>query len=414
MVFAAAAFYLPLKFAFSDAKKGDKRLKRFKKPFSMALAVLMIISLYVSRWPLLPDKLSEAVSYYSYISEPFHQGALWLRGNYPENTTIVVTEKPGLFFGMASGKYAIMETNPTIERTPLAEATLNLAYELESPITLFQVFEASMPYELDRYNVLVHGVWKRASFLYSEENTVCYTVNGKQLTVKLSDLPRKISWINKDEKKILQVQYVCEGDFILLENIEMADNMLPVKVNWTFTPISGKITNLLIHLSIHFDLNLLFNVTYVPGVFDWGNPWDKPTAHGVNYSWVLTGFNTEIMPGDSIAVYAPANRTFFAIKFLDIPDYANIGALAHKQIDGLRLYYEFMNVTNPVSFAYLVVNLSEESVSHMKLNLEGFQELFELKSKITVKARDYITYMHEYQIRFLVYDKEKFREELLN
>lgn len=413
MVFAAAAFYVVLKGAVSGVSVGDKRLKFFLKLFSAMLVILMIGSLYVSRIPALPDKISEAVSYYSYLSAPFYQGALWLRGAYPGNATVVTTEKPGLLFGMASNKYAIMETDPTIERSTLAETVLNLAYELENPVTLYRAFEVPMPYELDQYNVLIHGVWKRASFLYADENMVSYTANNKNFTIRLSDLPRKISW-DGDDNRTLRIQYISEDHFILCENVEMMEGKLPVKVNWTFTPLSHEFTNLLIHLSIHFDLNLLFNLTYVPGVFNWGNPWDKPTSHDLNYTWVLTGFDTQAMPGDSIAIYDPTNRIFFAIKFLDVPYYANIGALASKQIDALRLFYKFKNLAKPLSFTYLIVNLSEESVNPKKINLEDFRELFELIGDFTIQERNYISFMYDYNIRFLVFSRDQFRTELLN
>lgn len=414
VVFAAGTIYLALKFVFFDISQIG-RIKWLLKLSSAFLTIVIIISLYVSRSPILTDKISEATSYYSYISPPFYDAASWLRSVYHENGTVVVTEKPGLFFGLVSGKFTIMEVNPTIERGEIAECVLNLAYEMENPVTLFRVFEAPMPYELDQYNVLIQGIWRRASFLYSEENTISYTVNGSQFTVKLAELPRRILWSQKGGRLSLCIQYLSEGRFIINESVEMSDSVLWTKVNWTFIPLTNGIDHLLIHLSIQFDLNLSFNLTYVPGVFEWGNPWNWPTSHGDNYRWVLTGFDTKTMPDRNIAVYDPKNKILFAIKFLEIPHYGNIGALDSRQIDALRLFYEFENVTCPVTFTYLTINLSEESIPNkFKLRLDKFQEVFEWRGSFTVSRRDYMTFIKEWNVHFLVFNRDKFRAELLN
>ncbi|MEM2711075.1 MAG: hypothetical protein QXY46_04280 [Candidatus Bathyarchaeia archaeon] len=412
VVFAASTIYLALKFVFFDISQ-ISRVKWLVKLSSALLTIVIIVSLYVSRSPILIDKISEATShYYSYISPPFYDAALWLRSAYPENGTVIVTEKPGLFFGLVSGKSTIMEVDPTIGRDEIAGCVLNLAYEMENPVTLFRVFEAPLPYELDQYNVLIQGIWRRASFLYSEENIVSCTVNGSQFTVKLAELPRRILWIQKGSRPSLCIQYLSEGRFIINEVVEMSDSVLWTKANWTFIPLTHDIDHLLIHLSIQFDLNLSFNLTYVPGVFEWGNPWNWPTSHGDNYRWVLTGFDTKTMPNRNIAVYDPKNKVLFAIKFLDVPNYGNIGALDSRQIDALRLFYEYENVTCPVTFTYLTINLSEESIT--KLRLDEFQEIFDWRGSFTVSCRDYTTFTKERNIHFLVFNRDNFRSELLN
>jgi hypothetical protein len=341
-----------------------------------------------------------------------YQAASWLKNVYPYKSTIVVTEKPGIFFGLISNKDAVMETNPVVERNALAETVLNLAYEMENPVTLFRVHEERMPYELDQYNVLENNVWRRASFLYDEENSVSYIENGENYAVKFSDLNRKINWIEENGKKKLQIQYFQEEKFVLTENVEMKNGKLPVNVKWMFKPLSENITKLQVHLSIHLDLNFYFEKAYVPGVLSWENPLDKPSYRDEHEKWVLTFFVPENLTGKTIAVYDSANRTFYAIKFAEFPCLGSLGALANRQIDALRLRYDFESLNKTVSFSYEIINLSEESFQG--LDLGNFEHLFRLESSFEIQYRDYLTYIEKFGIRFLVFNKEDFRSQLLN
>jgi hypothetical protein len=90
----------------------------------------------------------------------------------------------------------------------------------------------------------------------------------------------------------------------------------------------------------------------------------------------------------------------------------SIGVLASRQIDALRLRYDFESVNRTVSFAYSVLNLSEESFQ--SLSLSDFKELFDLKENFKVQFRDYLTCSEEYGIEFLVFEAKRFRSELLN
>jgi hypothetical protein len=410
VVFAAATIYLLAKFAaHHNMSLSRKNLKFYLKAvFTLSIIVLLL----ASRFPILTGKISEAVTYYSYTDLPGYQASLWLKNHYPSKSTVIVTEKPGLFFGLFSGKFTIMETNPIVERAAIAETVLNLAYEMENPITLFRVYEAGMPYELDQYNVLVHNVWKRTSFLYDEETSLSYFENGRKISANLSCLERKIIWTSENGCKKLQIEYSLSDKFKLTENVEMKSDHLPVTVNWTFTPLNSEIKDLHVNISIHFDLSLLFEKAYVPGVLDWESPWNKPSFTEENGRWALVYFHPKNLTENYIAVYDQVNRTFYAVKFADLPSMGSIGVLASRQIDALRLRYDFESVNRTVSFAYSVLNLSEESFQ--SLSLSDFKELFDLKENFKVQFRDYLTYSEEYGIEFLVFEAKRFRRELLN
>jgi len=414
VVFATATICLLVKFAtHHNMSLGRKNLKFYLKAvFTLSIVVLLL----ASRFPILTGKISEATAYYSYMDLPGYQASLWLKNHYPSESTVIVTERPGLFFGLFSGKSALIAPNSVIKGSAMTEnvavTVLNLAYEMENPITLLRISEARIPYELDQYSVLVHNIWERASFLHYEESSLSYTKNGKRFFMRLSDLSRKICWNEGDSCKKLQVKYLLENEFALVEDIQMKNDRLPVNVKWEFVPLNKSVTNLQIHLSIHFGLNFYFDKAYVPGILEWENPWDAPSFREEYGKWVITDFSTKNWTRNYIGIYDSANKTLFAVKFADLPSFGIIGALATRQIDALRLRYDFEILDQAVSFGYSLLIFSEESLGF--LNLNNFEKLFDLENKLKVQYRDYLTYVKEFKIRFLIFRKENFQSQLLN
>ena len=86
-----------------------------------------------------------------------------LRSNYPENSTVVVTEIPGFWFQEFSGKNVIAQTDPTVQRNEIAESVLSLSYEIEHPQTLIRAYEAKGDIADETY-VSIDQVWNRISY----------------------------------------------------------------------------------------------------------------------------------------------------------------------------------------------------------------------------------------------------------
>ncbi|MBX5320461.1 MAG: hypothetical protein ACQXXG_00515 [Candidatus Bathyarchaeia archaeon] len=411
VAFAAVITYLIVKFAFSYIINLDWKIQ--KNQIKVILLTSSISLLFVSRFPVLTNKVYEAVDYYSYLNPQSYDAGIWLKRTYPSEANLIVAEKPGSFFEMISSKSTIIETNPLIQREAAAETVLNLAYEIEQPFTLFRVYEIRMPYELDQYNVLIHNVWKRAAFLFDEETFLSYTKDGKEFSAKIPDLERKILWTEEKGSRKLQIQYFSKNEFILIENVEAKNAKIPIYISWTFTPLCNEIKNASFHLSIHFDLYRSFERAYVPEKLNWESPWNKPSYIEGDRKWALVDFNPETLPENYVAFNDPANGVFYAFQFKDYPNWGSIGVLSTKQIDALRLRYDFGDVNDTVSLAYSIAAFSEESYH---VSLKEFSEVFnlEMRGNFAVQYRDYLTCAKEMAIQFLVFDKEKFRTEFLN
>lgn len=412
VVFAAAVTYLVVKYAASYITRVDWRIPKYRlKAIVIALAVIL---LFASRFPVLTGKVCEAVDYYSYLNPQSYNAGVWLKEVYPYEAKLVVSEKPGLFFKMISGKPTIMETSPIVQREAAAEVILTLAYEVEHPLTLFRVYEDPMPYERDQYNVLINNIWRRAAFLFDEETSVSYTRDGKPFSIKISDLSRGIFWKIENGCKKLQIQYSFENEFFLTESVEVRNNKIPISITWIFTPLRGGVKNLQFNLSIHFDLYRSFERAYIPGILDWESPWNRPSFIEGNRKWALVDFDPKNLSKNYIAVYDPLNGVFYAFKFEDYPEWGSIGVLSTNQIDALRLRYNLNNADENVSLSYSIAAFSKESFPKVDFNL--FDEIFTLKAtnNFAVQYRDYITCAREEGIKFLVFDRGKFRNEFLN
>lgn len=413
-VFAAAVTYIIVKYAISYIINLNWSISRDRLKIKAVVLVFLSLLLFASRFPVLMGKICEAVDYYSYLNPQGYNSALWLGKVFPSDANVVVSEKPGLFFGMFSGKSVTMEVNPIIEREADAEVILNLAYEVEHPLTLFRVYEAPMPYELDQYNVLIHGVWRRAAFLFDEETSICYSKDGKASSVSISKLERRIFWSEENGSTKLNILYLMKNEFAITESVAATNGKIPLHVNWTFTPLRSGLAFLHFNLSIHFDLFRSFERAYVPGILNWETPWNKPSYIEGNRKWALVDFRPENLPKGYVAVYDPLNGIFYALKFETIPVWGSLGVLSTNQIDALRLKYCLGNASQKLSISYSVAVFSEESFPEVNVNL--FDKIFttNIPDTITVTYRDYRTCAEKKGVQFVVFDKEKFRKELLN
>ncbi|MEM0385808.1 MAG: hypothetical protein QXH64_05065, partial [Nitrososphaeria archaeon] len=410
VVFAASVICLLVRFAFFVIRKSSKIINSCLK----VIPVFILIGvLFASRFPFLPDKISEAVDYYSYMDARGYAASLWLKNNYLHESAVVTTEKPGIFFGLMSNKRVFMETNPVVERAALAETILNLAYELEHPLILYRIYEVSMPYELEQFNILIHNLWKRVLFLYSEDSLLSFTLDGKRYSRLLADLDRRIFWGDYNGRKILCIQYHVNDDFYLLQTVEMSDYSFPVKITWRSVYSSGQVSNLSILLSLHFDLHFIFNCTYAPGIFHWENPLSKASSFMIEgRNWTTFDFSPADLSDDYVVFYDSVNCVYCAIKFNEPPALGSIGVLSTGQVDALRLTYNSSKVTDGLTFSYVVLVFSEESFH--EVNLDNFKDFFDAKSEFHVKFRDYLTFIIENDVKFIIFESDKFRMELLN
>jgi asparagine N-glycosylation enzyme membrane subunit Stt3 len=386
--------------------------KNWVKIVTVSIIVLLSVML-VYRSDIVYGKIMEASVFYSTTDLKAYDAGVWLRSNYPENSTVVVTEVPGFWFQEFSGKSVIAQTDPTVQRNEIAESVLSLSYEIEHPNTLIRAYEAKGDIAEETY-VSIDQVWSRVSFISGTGDLLTYTLNGTDYELKLSSLNKQIIFDEQSMPK--KIEYIYSNDFVALTKTVVVENTsYPLKISWMLTPIKSEILNASLYLSTFFDLKYHFDKAQIPGLLDWINPWDAPSPIMTSdRTWAVASFANANLKDNYVGVYDGSDNLAFAFKFNDLPEWGNIGVLANRQIDAVRFQYQFndLNVNQTASRSYQVLTISKNSFP--TLTPDALQGLFNFKpAEFTVTSRSFSDYIKENQIGFIVYDRNKLDTQMI-
>jgi hypothetical protein len=349
----------------------------------------------------------EASVYYSTSDMKAYDAGVWLKQNYPNDATVVVTEIPGFWFSTFSGKNIIAQTDPVVQRNEIAESVLSLSYEIQDPQTLVRAYEAKGDITDENY-VSMDQVWYRVAYSSAAGDFLSFTQNGSNFKFVLSDLNREISFDNQNYPK--KIAFTYSNEYVALTQATLVQNdSYPINVSWGVSPLKSDISNVTLYISTFFDLQFNFTKAEIPQLMDWVNPWDVPskTTHGND--WAVVSFSNSSLKDNYIGLYDGTKDVALAFKFNDLPDLGNIGALANRQIDAVRFQYQFnqINANQTVTRQYQVLTFSKNSFPTMQ-QPNQLESLFNFKpSEFTVSSRDYRDYIAENNIGFIVYDKNQ-------
>ena len=394
--------------------KHEKNWKKFRLRAVTVFVVALVLLLFVFRFGTVYGKIMEGSVYYSTSDVKAYDAGVWLKNNFPDETTVVVTEIPGYWFSLFSGKDVIAETDPIIERNVIAASVLELAYELEHPVTLVRAYEAKGDISDENY-VSINHIWNRVSYSAADGNFfISYSANGVENRTKLADLNRETVFEDQSSPKKLTIHYFND-EVNITQTILVQNDTYPINVTWTLSPAESKISNVALYVSTFFDLQFSFEEAYIPGVLDWENPWSNPSyANGTD--WAVVNFSRSTLTGNYLGFYDAVKEVVFALNFQELPDWGNVGVLASRQIDAVRFQYNFdeINVNQTASFSYQILTFSKNSFPEMS-NLRDLKSLFDFKpaTAFDLKSRDYHDYLKEYSIGFLVYDKNQLDTKII-
>jgi hypothetical protein len=411
-IFAAVTFSFIIDLFFASYRKIKTGRKGLMKIVSVSI-VLGVLLMLVLHSQVLGGRINESFYYYSTSDINGYSAAVWLKENFPDAANVTVTEKPGSWFGLYSGKPVIAATNPIIDRNVVAESVLDLSYEIEHPLTLVRAYTAKGNISDENY-ISISNVWRRVSYLSNAGNFLNFSENGIARNFTLSDLSIEIAFEEQSYPKKFVIKYFND-EIVLTESILVQNESYPINVVWTLSPLQSEIDDVALYISYFFDLYFSFEKAYIPGSLDWANPWSRP-SYAQGNEWAVVSFSHENLTENYIAAYDEKNGVAFALKFADLPDWGNVGALPSRQIDAFRFQYQFdkVNTNQTASFAYQILTFSKSSYPEMQQPSE-LKNLFNLKpSAFDVITRNYADYIKEFKIEFLVYDKDRFDSKLLS
>jgi len=398
-----SAFYL----------KHENSWKKFRLRAVTVSVVTLVFLLFVFRFGTVYGKIMEGSVYYSTSDLKAYDAGVWLSTNFPDEATVVVTEIPGYWFSLFSGKNVIAETNPIIERNVVSESVLELSYELENPLTLIRAYEAKGDISDENY-VSINHVWNRISYSSGDGNFISYRANGVDKNTALSGLNREIVFEDQSSPKKLIIHYFND-EINITQTILVQNDSYPINVAWTLSPLESEVSNTALYVSTFFDLHFSFEKAYIPGVLDWENPWDRPSNSQEN-DWAVANFSRSTLTDNYLGFYDEQNEVVFALNFNELPDWGNVGALGSRQIDAIRFQYNFdkIDISQTAFFTYQVLTFSKSSYPEMQQPSE-LKSLFEFKplTPFEVKSRDYHDFIKEKNIKFIVYDKNELDTKII-
>src|SRR3990170_4642124 len=245
--------------------------------------VVLVVSVFLFRFGVVYGKIDEASVYYSTSDIKAYDAGMWLRDNFPADATAVVTEVPGFWFRVFSGKTVIAATNPIIERNVISESVLDLSYELEHPQTLVRTYDAKGDIS-DESFVSVNDVWNRVSYSSGGGDFISYRINGVDKQTALSNFTREITLEEGTPPKLV-VSYMND-ELAVTKTISFQNDSYPINVEWTLSAVKGEVSDVVLYVSVFFDLRFSFEKAYLPGILNWENPWDKPTM-SQGHDWTI-------------------------------------------------------------------------------------------------------------------------------
>jgi len=413
-IFSAVSFGFILNQISKFKHKFGRKWKKNRILIVTYTVIFLLSSLFIFRFGVVYGKILEGSVFYSTSDVKGFDAALWLRDNYPDPTTVVVSEVPGSWFGVFSEKSVFAETDPIVERNVIAESVLELAYELEHPLTLVRAYESKGAITAETY-ISINTVWKRVAYSSGAGDFLSYKINDDERFFELHSLHREIVFEDQSDPKKIHIHYFNE-EVSLHQIILFQNNSYPINVNWTISSDANDLNEVKLYISTFFELSFSFTKAYIPNILGWENPWDNPSNSQDN-TWAVTNFTKETLTENLIGVYDETDEIVYALKFVELPDWGNVGALSSRQIDAIRFQYDFetIELNQEISLNYDVLSFSRNSYPELQ-DISELNTIFNIKlvSEHSITSRDYHSYIEENKIEFIVYDKNQLDTKLVN
>lgn len=420
-ILAAVTFVFAFDKVQSFYLKNKTKVKGFWVKVITIAVVVLVASMVLFRFGTVYGKIMEASVYYSTSDPKALEAGLWLKNNYPENTTVVVTDIPGFWFRLFSGKAIIAATNPIIQRNEISESILDLSYEIEKsfemekPLTLIRAYEAKGATSHESF-VSLNRVWHRVAFSAGDGDSVLYRENGVAKKADLATFGREFVFEDANSSvKQLSIHYF-NNDMTINQTITIDDSSYATNISWAVSPLRSEISDIALYVSVFFDLRFRFEKAYVPGVLNWENPWSHPSDSNGTY-WAVTDFSSVTLTDRYLGFYDEIEDVVFALRLEEMPDWGNVGALASMQIDAFRLRYNFtdLSLAQTGSFSYQFLTFSKSSYSAMPAQPIDVESLFGLEpaKPFVLESRYYRDYILENDIRFIVYDRNQLDTKII-
>jgi hypothetical protein len=175
------------------------------------------------------------------------------------------------------------------------------------------------------------------------------------------------------------------------------------------------VQNASLYLTTLFDLQYKFEVVDIPGLLNWVNPYDAPTAIvEKEETWAVASFAGTDLKDRYLGVYDDTNQLGYVFYFNTLPEWGNIGSGFNRQLDAVRFQYNFNDVKagQTVSASYGTLALSKSS--YPQLSRDTLHGLLDFHTQVTVQPRAFSDYLQKDNVGFIVYDRNELDHQMIN
>ena len=389
-----------------SSKIGKKRKTRDVAHF-FTLAILVI--LFSFQGFLFLQRLQGFPQYYGISGITGYNAGKWLKQYSIPDGAVVVSEKPGAWLGVISDHKTIEEADPHFgERNAVAEAVLYLFYEMENTRILTREYTFGDSISGQVMYVSVYNTWMKALSIPDNYVYVNYTdIHGKSALVSLSENSKRIYWTQRSVDESQLVSEYSHDLFTLEKVVTFHNESSAINLEWRFTAHQD-FAAISLQVFSFTEPSLDYREAFVPGVLEWQNPWDKPSSV-MGDNWALVECPPYDLGSKIAAMLDAENGVLVVFEFDDFPDWFNIGALANRFIDALRVGYEFGNFakgeSQEISFSILLNWFESRDIE--RWTQAALKQLLDSKTNLPVQRRDFLTYIEEYDIKFVVIDSQQ-------
>jgi len=393
----------------------SKIFTRMKKQkfldISKIFALIILVGSLFSQFNLSIQRLQNFPQYYELAGITSYDAGLWLKENLISNGSGVVSKKPGHWVGVISDHETIEEPwSPFFgTRNVIAETILSLFYEMDNTriMTREYVSGGSIPGQV--MYVSVYNVWEKVLSMPDNHIYVSFlNTNCEEVVVSLSEFAKNNYWTQKSVEESQMVSEYSNDLFTLEKSVSVHSGNSLINLDWKFTSHQDLLDVSLRAFSF-MEPSLDFNETFVPGVLNWQNPWDKPSYVDKLHNWAVIECPPYVLSETYAAILDSKNGLLLIFEFVDFPDWLNVGAQGNRFIDSLRVGYQFGDLTKnesrEVSFSVLPYSLEFKQVERPTEAI--LKQLLDSKDNLPVQNRDFLAYIEEYNVEFIIIDAQR-------
>jgi hypothetical protein len=382
------------------------------------LALTLIFTLLLIQAFTFLQRVEGYPQFYERASIASYNSGLWLNHHSNPDGTVIVPRSPGSWFYLFTDQQVMEETDPLFSRNAVAEAVLYSFFEMDNSRTLTREYTPESSSSGQTIYASRYNIWTKATNILNSQVSVTYTnpYIGGNVTIPLSETIEHIYWTQRTTNEAQLVSEYTHELFTIKKVVTFSSNNSAINIIWKIEAHQDLIKAKLAFTS-YMEPSLDYKEALVPGVLNWQNPWDAAArvphdnASYVNPAreWAVVQGSSDILEDNLIAILDAQNGISIAFEFDDIPDWFILGALDNRFIDALRLRYELGDLAEgdngEISLSVFTYSFESEEIE--RWTTTELQQLLDMKINLQIQERDFLTYIVEHNIKFVVVDTQQ-------